>query len=487
MPAAPNDNSRQRVWCMNGKVACCVLSLVRTFTFPLALFSSRSESRILGCKETWRSGSFLLGHCAEHIIFIPGTLRWRNWHRDSESDPLLSLERYKILGDFERHFTSAQLHRIHQLHFRLHNIPGDFMTSSKAKSFGLSAGEFCFCCSALNFGFLFGPGSPFELRCAAAVNDLLLRTALNWKENPSRPWAPYPTEIHFTTSLLLFSLFSLLQCSVRECGIDHLLNRKAVEDFRQMFGQKGSFITCYYDPQDIQWGAVTKMITPGMPVLHAMIWPTASLMLGSLVCVIFCHWCRKTIKDDKDDNATDALVDNKSDKSGSGRSDKGSNGSRDAKGSRENTPSKRKSSSLPRLDIIAQRLATSGIDDSPAPSPNPYRVCPSGSSSSPQTQRVPKSPSAPPLVNVPSTTSAPGSAAAKVPPKTRMPIKPKRAKMDKSLMSPRSARLKQIKEEVVVSKEDIPLTVTVTEQDPTKDKDARGEKSREGEADVWLW
>ena len=270
------------------------------------------------------------------------------------------------------------------------------------------------------------------------------------------------------------------------CGPDHLLNRKAVEDFGLMYGQKGSFITCYYDPQDIQWGAVLKVTTPGMPVLHAMIWPTSSLMLGSLICIIFCHWCRKSIKDEKDDNATDALVDNKSDKSGSGRSDKGSNGSRDAKSSRENTP-KKKSSSLPRLDIVAQRLATSGADDSPAPSPNPYRVCPSGSSSNPHIQRLPKSPSAPPLFNIPTTTTAPaGAAVAKVPLKTRVPHKPKRTKLDKSLVSPKSARLKGIKEEVTLSKEDIPLTVTVTEQDPLKAKDVKDDNPKEGEADVWL-
>ena len=259
-----------------------------------------------------------------------------------------------------------------------------------------------------------------------------------------------------------------------------------MEDFGLMYGQKGSFITCFYDPEDIQWGAVLKVTTPGMPVLHAMIWPTCSLMLGSLICVIFCHWCRKSIKDDKDDNATDALVDNKSDKSGSGRSDKGSNGSRDAKSSRENTP-KKKSSSLPRLDIVAQRLATSGSDESPATSPNPYRVCPSGSSSSPHKQRIPKSPSAPPLFNIPTTTTATGGpAVAKVPVKNRVPHKPKRTKLDKSLMSPQSARLKGIKEEVSPSKEDIPLTVKITEQESSKDKDAKNDHPKEGEADVWL-
>ena len=270
------------------------------------------------------------------------------------------------------------------------------------------------------------------------------------------------------------------------CGPDHLLNRKEVEDFGLKYGQKGSFITCYYDPKDIDWGAVLEVTTPGMPVLHAMIWPTCSLMLGSLICVIFCHWCRKTIKDEKDDNATDALVDNKSDKSGSGRSDKGSNGSRDAKNSRENTP-KKKSSSLPRLDIVAQRLATSGADDSPAPSPNPYRVCPSGSSSSPHIQRLPKSPSAPPLFHVPTTTAATGGpVVAKVPTKTRVPHKPKRTKLDKSLMSPQSARLKGIKEEVSLSKEDIPLTVTVPDKESATDLDAKNDNRKEGEADVWL-
>ncbi len=185
--------------------------------------------------------------------------------------------------------------------------------------------------------------------------------------------------------------------------------------------------------------------------------------------------------------------DNKSDKSGSGRSDKGSNASKETKSSRENTP-KKKGGSLPKLDMVAQRLATCGAEDSPAPSPNLYKVCPSSSTGSldRMQNKSPKSPAAgvhhicKPKPAAPQHFVPPG-AVGKVPPKTRAPAKPKRTKLDKSLVSPGTPRLKGIVEESTLSKEEIPLTRG--ENPPHSGTDRNIKRSGNGggtEADVWL-
>ena len=71
-------------------------------------------------------------------------------------------------------------------------------------------------------------------------------------------------------------------------------NRIVVEDFSQRYGQQGTTFKCYYDPLSPTWGAVVKVVMPGLRVLHAMVWPTCALFLGSLICAIFCSRCRRT-------------------------------------------------------------------------------------------------------------------------------------------------------------------------------------------------
>ncbi len=97
-----------------------------------------------------------------------------------------------------------------------------------------------------------------------------------------------------------------------------------------------------------------------------------------------------------------------------------------------------------------------------------------------------KSPKSPASVHI---CKPPGAAiAAKVPPKTRPPAKPKRTKLDKSLVSPGTPRLKGIVEESALSKEEIPLT---TGENPPQtvggERSVKLDSNPEAtEADVWL-
>lgn len=52
-------------------------------------------------------------------------------------------------------------------------------------------------------------------------------------------------------------------------------------------------VPCYFDPFDIQSGAVLKATIPGWEVFHSIFWPAVSLALGLGVCGVFCHWCRQ--------------------------------------------------------------------------------------------------------------------------------------------------------------------------------------------------
>ncbi len=67
-----------------------------------------------------------------------------------------------------------------------------------------------------------------------------------------------------------------------------------MDDFSKIYGRRGVKFPCFYDPMSPDWGAVVTIRMPGLRVLHAMVWPSFALLLGSLICAIFCSRCRKT-------------------------------------------------------------------------------------------------------------------------------------------------------------------------------------------------
>ena len=86
--------------------------------------------------------------------------------------------------------------------------------------------------------------------------------------------------------------FLSLQCSIQVCTPDELYNRAEVNAFHTQYGVRGTIFPCYYDPNSADWGVVIQVLLPYMRVVHAMVWPTALFVLGSLVCAIFCRRCR---------------------------------------------------------------------------------------------------------------------------------------------------------------------------------------------------
>ena len=94
---------------------------------------------------------------------------------------------------------------------------------------------------------------------------------------------------------------------------DHVSNRGVVDRFHKQFGMPGTYERCYYDPTDIQWGAVAHVFRPGMGVFHAVFWPCMALVTGSLACGIFCNRCRalearKEMKDNSSSASTTAFL-----------------------------------------------------------------------------------------------------------------------------------------------------------------------------------
>ena len=97
-----------------------------------------------------------------------------------------------------------------------------------------------------------------------------------------------------------------LQCSVRACHEENINNRIAVDNFSKHYGQRGVKFPCYYDAMSPDWGAVVTILMPGLRVLHAMVWPSCALLLGTLICAIFCSRCRKIPILKKDKSKKDA-------------------------------------------------------------------------------------------------------------------------------------------------------------------------------------
>ena len=50
---------------------------------------------------------------------------------------------------------------------------------------------------------------------------------------------------------------------------------------------------CYYDPWDINRGALLSINMPMLRVVHAVCWPLAALIIGSISCCIFCRRCKE--------------------------------------------------------------------------------------------------------------------------------------------------------------------------------------------------
>ena len=62
---------------------------------------------------------------------------------------------------------------------------------------------------------------------------------------------------------------------------------------------------CYYDPWDIDRGALLSINMHMLLVVHAVCWPLAALFIGSFACCIFCRRCKERtslleVTDEKD-------------------------------------------------------------------------------------------------------------------------------------------------------------------------------------------
>lgn len=84
------------------------------------------------------------------------------------------------------------------------------------------------------------------------------------------------------------------RCTLIECG-DEIWNVKENRKFRKEWGTPGKTFTCFYNPVNLT--VAIKEKTSPVVVMHAILWPALSLLIGAIIWICLCCGCCKSGKD----------------------------------------------------------------------------------------------------------------------------------------------------------------------------------------------